>query len=146
MLKTCCQLKLEYVGDMQAAVLRCIFNPRAGWEADGRDRSSVVESLTRQENYQNILNQAPSNVFASCQAVVCVSMRRLYASATGFLVAFRRCPWCRVLRPGRWTTLKESLFGEGFDGVCGGMLSRVTRKSNSGSATRHDISANAAEK
>ena len=47
MLNTCCQLKLEYVGDMQAAVLRCILNPRAGWEADGRYRSSVVESLTR---------------------------------------------------------------------------------------------------
>ena len=47
MLKTCCQLKLECVGDMQAVVLRCILNPRAGWEADGRDRSLVVESLTR---------------------------------------------------------------------------------------------------
>ena len=42
------QLKLEYEGNSgnrQAALLRGILNPRAGWEADARERRSVVESL-----------------------------------------------------------------------------------------------------
>ena len=91
------QLKLEYegkTGNRQAALLRGILNPRAGWEADARDGRSVVESLNSwerpsasigvnisdgilaatvlehsPENYQNILEQAPSNVRASHSAV-----------------------------------------------------------------------------
>ena len=95
------QLKLEYEGksgNRQAALLRGILNPRPGWEADARDKRSVVESLNRWEKtislyrtsngvdisdgilaatvlehspeaYQNILKQAPSNVRASCNAM-----------------------------------------------------------------------------
>ena len=91
------QLKLEYVGktgNRQAALLRGILNPRAGWEADARDGRSVVESLNSwerpsasigvnisdgilaatvlehsPENCQNILEQAPSNVRASYSAM-----------------------------------------------------------------------------
>ena len=92
---------LEYEGksgNRQAALLRGILNPRAGWEADARDGRSVVESLNRweetmslcrtasgvdisdgilaatvlehsPESYQNILKQAPSNVRASYSAM-----------------------------------------------------------------------------
>ena len=95
------QLKLEYEGksgNRQTALLRGIHNPRAAWEAD--DGRSVVESLNRWEktiglcrtasgvgisdgilaatvlehsleSYQNILNQAPSNVRASYSAMRC---------------------------------------------------------------------------
>ena len=81
-------------GNRQAALLRGILNPRAAWEADTRDGRSVVESLNRwektislcrmasgvdildgivaatvlehsPESYQNILEQAPSNVRVS---------------------------------------------------------------------------------
>ena len=100
-LKAWRHLKLEYEGksgNRQAAFLRGIFNPRAGWEADARDGRCVVESLNRWEKtislyrtasgvdisdgilaatvlehspgaYQNILKQAPSNVRASYSAV-----------------------------------------------------------------------------
>ena len=91
------QLNLEYdgkSGNRQAALLRGILNPRAGWETDARDGRWVVESLNRWEKtislyrtasgvdisdgimaatvlehspeaHQNILKQAPSNVRAS---------------------------------------------------------------------------------
>ena len=100
-LKAWRQLKLEYEGksgNRQAALLRGILNPRAGWEADARDGRSVVESLNRWEKtislyrtasgvhisdgilaatvlehsheaYHNILKQAPSNVRASYSAM-----------------------------------------------------------------------------
>ena len=51
-LEAWCQLKLEYEGksgNRQAALLRGILNPRAGWEADARDGRSVVESLKQVE-------------------------------------------------------------------------------------------------
>ena len=95
------QLMLKHKGksgNRQAALLRGILNPRAGWEADAREGRSVVESLDRwektislcrtasgvdisdgilaatvlehsPENYQNILKQAPSNVRASHSAM-----------------------------------------------------------------------------
>ena len=55
------QLKLEYEGksgNRQAALLRGILNPRAGWEADAREGRSVVESLNRWEKTNSLYRTA----------------------------------------------------------------------------------------
>ena len=103
-LETWRQLKLEYEGksgNRQAALLRRILNPRAGWEADAREGRSAVESLNRWEKtisrYRTASGEDISDLVV-LRGAGCVSTQRRCGDATGPLDSLRCKLNLRALR------------------------------------------------